>query len=79
MVGSTSCGEKWCLQPQLYNLKDDISERHDLAAQYPDILKAIEYNFTQWHASVLKSVADESQCKTIDDQVLHENFEQFDM
>lgn len=39
----------------------DWAENNDLAAAHPDILAAGAANFTAWHASVVRSIEDESE------------------
>jgi len=34
--------------PQLFNLKDDLGEQHDLAQKYPDKLKELQAAFAEW-------------------------------
>ena len=62
VVGSASCTQESCKIPMLYDLEADLGERSDVAAAHPDILKAIQHNFSEWHASVLHSRESESQC-----------------
>ena len=33
---------------RLFNLADDLSEQHDLAAKYPDKLKSLEADYARW-------------------------------
>jgi len=65
-VGGISCHAAQatfnCSRPQLYDLEADLGENHDLAAQRPDVLAAIEANFSAWFASVNNSIANESKC-----------------
>lgn len=65
-VGGVSChADKAsfnCSKPQLYDMSNDIAENHDLALSKPAILEAILANFSVWQASVLNSMANESQC-----------------
>ena len=51
-----------CSKPQLYDLSVDVAESRDLALQHPDVLAAIEANFSAWFASVNNSIANESKC-----------------
>ncbi len=65
VVGSVSCTKDDCRQPQLYDLDADLGERHDLAIgpqARPDVLKAIEANFSAWFGGVLASRKEESRC-----------------
>ena len=65
VVGSVSCTKDDCRQPQLYDLDADLGERHDLAIgpqARPDVLKAIEANFSAWFDGVLASRKEESRC-----------------
>ena len=65
-VGGISCQSAHatfnCSKPQLYDLSVDVAEDHDLALQRPDVLAAIEANFSAWFASVNYSIANESKC-----------------
>ena len=65
-VGGVSCVEAQasfnCSAPQLYDMRTDYAENHDLARVHPDILEDIMANFTVWHESVLNSMANESKC-----------------
>lgn len=63
VVGSASCKEDECHQPQLYDLETDLGERLDLAAQHPDILADMESRFHTWFTSVMKSRTEESKCR----------------
>ena len=38
----------------LYNLAEDIGERHDLSAAEPDKLKELQLKWDQWNASNVK-------------------------
>ena len=40
----------------------DWAENHDLALENPEILEAIQRNFSIWYESVLNSMANESKC-----------------
>ena len=62
VVGSVSCEHDDCKQPQLFDLSVDLSEKHNLATTYPQVLAAIEANFTAWYDSVQHSRSDESRC-----------------
>merc|ERR1711871_584922 len=46
VVGSVSCKKDDCRVPQLYDLSNDLGEKHDLSATHPYVLTAIEANFT---------------------------------
>eukprot|EP00052_Salpingoeca_macrocollata_P018935 m.156168 g.156168 ORF g.156168 m.156168 type:complete len:516 (+) comp20824_c0_seq6:29-1576(+) len=63
--GSTSCTLDECNKPLLYNLDTDMEEKHDLAEQQPEILKAIQANFTAWYESVKHSYMVESRCPNL--------------
>merc|ERR1712070_771872 len=60
--GSTSCKSADCQKETLYDLEMDLSEKNDVSAQFPDVLKAIKANFTEWYDSVSKSRNEESLC-----------------
>ena len=51
-----------CSKPQLYDMTTDIAESHNLAAQEPEILKAIAANFSRWYATIQDSIVNESKC-----------------
>lgn len=40
--------------PQLYNMSDDISEKHDLAAQNPDIVARLQADWDKWNATLVE-------------------------
>eukprot|EP00051_Salpingoeca_urceolata_P021109 m.325616 g.325616 ORF g.325616 m.325616 type:complete len:629 (-) comp19735_c0_seq21:94-1980(-) len=61
--GSISCSKDDCRKPQLYDLDADLGERNDVSAQYPEVLQAMMANFSKWHASILDSMVNESECK----------------
>jgi hypothetical protein len=67
-VGGISCSPAQatfnCSRPQLYDMSVDIAEDHDLALQLPDVLAAIEANFSAWYASVNNSIQNESRCSS---------------
>ena len=63
VVGSVSCTEDACQQPQLYDLETDLSERNNLAAKNPAVLAAIEANFTAWLDSIWVSRTNEARCE----------------
>ena len=67
VVGGISCNPAHatfdCHAPQLYDMRTDYAENHDLAATHPDVLAAIAANFSAWRASVLHSIAAESECR----------------
>ena len=67
VVGGISCDPAKatfdCHQPQLYDMRTDFAENHDLAKVHPEILSAIAANFTTWHASVMHSIVNESHCQ----------------
>ena len=55
---------------KLYDLDADLGERHDLAIgpqARPDVLKAIEANFSAWFDGVLASRKEESRCPQDDE------------
>ena len=66
VVGGISCDAAHatfnCSAPQLYDMDVDWAETTDLAAAQPAVLTQIAANFSRWHASVLFSRANESQC-----------------
>ncbi|KAG7354291.1 sulfatase [Nitzschia inconspicua] len=64
--GSMSCTVAECQRPQLYNLEDDLGERHDLSAKHPYILANMTTQFNQWFHSVSKSRHEESKCRLAD-------------
>ncbi len=39
--------------PLLFNLKDDISEKQNLADKYPEKLKALEAAYARWGAQMM--------------------------
>ena len=65
-VGGVSCDPVHasfdCSKPQLYDMQLDPSEEHDLALREPVVLAAIQRNFTIWHASIERSIANETHC-----------------
>eukprot|EP00052_Salpingoeca_macrocollata_P018934 m.156138 g.156138 ORF g.156138 m.156138 type:complete len:229 (+) comp20824_c0_seq2:975-1661(+) len=63
--GSTSCKEKGCEQPRLFNLDTDLTESVDLSEKEPEIFKAIQANFTTWWNSVWHSIRAESNCPNV--------------
>lgn len=62
--GSVSCRAPGCEDDKLFDLSVDLGERNDVAAQNPEILKAMIANFTTWQQSVLHSMSAESKCKS---------------
>jgi len=62
VVGSSSCASDFCKKPQLYNLKSDLSELHDLSHSEPEVLEAMLERFSTWNASVSLSRECESMC-----------------
>jgi arylsulfatase A-like enzyme len=64
--GSQSCTISTCQQPQLFNLEEDLGERQDLSADYPDVLKDIQSRFNVWFESITKSRHQESGCRRDD-------------
>ena len=63
VVGSTSCGSGGgCSLPMLFDLSTDVGEAVDLAAEHPDLVEAMERNFSDWATSVSESRAVESEC-----------------
>ena len=65
-VGGISCHAPAasfnCSKPQLYDMSVDFAEDRDLALQFPDVLAALEQNFSRWFASVNNSIHNESAC-----------------
>jgi len=39
-------------RPQLFNLKDDLSEQHDLYDEYPEIAKRLMKLYQKWHSQM---------------------------
>jgi len=60
--GSTSCNQDSCQKPLLFDLENDIGERHDLSQKYPAILSHLQHQFKVWHSSVMDSRKYESKC-----------------
>lgn len=65
--GSTSCEQASCHQPQLYDLENDVGERHDLTGEFSDTLANLQKMFYGWHDSVMMSRRKESVCKKVKD------------
>jgi len=38
-------------EPQLFNLKDDVAEQHDLAANHPDLMNELQTLYQKWEAT----------------------------
>lgn len=53
-----------CSKEQLYDMRTDYVEDHDLADQFPEVLAAISANFTAWYRSVWDSRVNETKCET---------------
>lgn len=62
---SKSCSNDDCMVPMLFDLSNDISEQHDVSAEFPEIFSAIQHNFSVWYTSVLHSIVNESQCQVL--------------
>ena len=66
VVGGISCADERatfnCSRPQLYDMATDWAETTDLAAAQPALVAALAANFSAWHASVMRSRANESAC-----------------
>eukprot|EP00049_Salpingoeca_infusionum_P017279 m.352374 g.352374 ORF g.352374 m.352374 type:complete len:540 (-) comp16501_c0_seq1:365-1984(-) len=60
-----SCNNADCKKPLLYNLQTDISEKHNIIDQHPDVREAIERNFTLWLKSVQTSRMLEQGCRPL--------------
>lgn len=73
--GSISCEEKSCRKAQLYDLENDIGERHDLADEHPEILANLQIRFMEWHESVVRSRREESKCQHVKDLTFPESVE----
>merc|ERR1712070_955082 len=58
--GSRSCKNADCQKDMLYDLELDLGEKNDISAQFPDVLRAIKANFTEWFDSIQKSRNEES-------------------
>ena len=71
--GSVSCTLPSCRKPLLFDLSNDIGERHDLSKTHPDVLEDLQGKFREWHASVMKSRREESNCTNNKDLVLPES------
>jgi arylsulfatase A-like enzyme len=39
---------------ELYDLKNDISEQHDLSAQHPELVEKMTKRFFEWHEDIKK-------------------------
>lgn len=61
--GSASCQQASCRKAQLYDLGNDLGERHDLSSMYPSLLEDLKQRFHVWHRSVMHSRKVESRCK----------------
>jgi arylsulfatase A-like enzyme len=48
---------------QLYDLDADISERHDLSAQHPDIVKRLQIAWDEWNATLKPPALDKASAK----------------
>jgi arylsulfatase A-like enzyme len=64
--GSSSCKIDSCRKPQLYDLENDLGERHDLSLEYPDILADVQKKFQSFYDSVMVSRLIESKCRHTD-------------
>jgi hypothetical protein len=68
VTGGISCDSSKatfdCSKPQLYDMETDFYENHDLAATYPDVLAALEANFTVWYNTIHDSINNESKCES---------------
>jgi arylsulfatase A-like enzyme len=73
--GSASCKEKCCHRAQLYDLENDIGERHDLADEHPAVLVDLQIRPMEWHESVTRSRRDESKCQHVKDLALPRSIE----
>ena len=71
--GSTSCTVSKCRKPMLFDLETDLGERHDLSEVYPEILRDLQSRFLEWHASVMTSQREESNCKEREELSLPES------
>ena len=62
--GDQSCSSAECHgRYLLYNLEEDLGERHDLAAAEPAVLASMKANASVWFSSVERSVGTtESDC-----------------
>ena len=60
LPASRSSPLTWPVLPTL--CQADLAEAHDLAKTQPDVLAAIQANFSAWFASVHNSIANESAC-----------------
>ncbi len=56
MVCSTGGQKKW----ELYDLKADPSETHDLAVERPEVVKQLDAAYDQWWASILPDLVNEN-------------------
>lgn len=63
--GSASCTVADCQRAQLFNLEEDLGERHDLSKQHPEILSSLQEKFYHWYQTVLKSRREESKCEKV--------------
>ena len=64
-----------CRKAQLYDLENDIGERHDLADEHPDVLADLQIRFMEWHESVMRSRREESKCQHAKDLALPKSIE----
>ena len=71
--GSVSCTVPSCRKPMLFDLSNDLGERRDLSKVHPDVLEDLRGKFLEWHASVMKSRQEESNCTQNKDLVLPES------
>lgn len=60
--GSQSCQATDCKEDMLFDLEQDLGEKNNIAAQFPDVLEAIKANWTMFFDSVTKSRNEESLC-----------------
>jgi arylsulfatase A-like enzyme len=72
--GSASCRIDDCQQPQLFNLEEDLGERHDVSKQHPDILASLQEKFYHWYQTVSKSRKEEAKCQKVGNLDLPESF-----
>ena len=71
--GSASCKVDACRDAQLFDLEKDPGERHCLARKNPMMLAILEKKFEIWHASVMKSRDEESQCRKVHHELPFKN------
>ena len=49
---------------ELYDLKKDIGQKHNIAAQHPVVVKEMEAAYDQWWQKVLPNLVNENAYKT---------------